>query len=274
MRIAVVAPGTPLTADLAARCTELADAHVPGAELLFHPQCFLSEGHFAGSDAARQDALVEAANDPNIDAIWFARGGYGSCRIAGDAIERLNDHARAKTYLGFSDAGFLFAGLYKAGIGRVAHGPMVGDLRRDGGEEAVLRALRWLVGRDADALEPGLTPAPTVAFNLTVFSQLLGTPLQPDLTDHILLLEEVSEYLYRIDRAFFHVTGNANVRKVAGIRLGRCTEIPPNDPPFGMDEEAIARHWCEVAGIPYLGRADIGHDPANKVVPFGSEAIC
>jgi muramoyltetrapeptide carboxypeptidase len=58
-------------------------------------------------------------------------------------------------------------------------------------------------------------------------------------------------------------------RQLAGIRLGRCADVPENDPPFGEDEEAVVRFWCERAGIPFLGRADIGHDSANKVVPFG-----
>jgi muramoyltetrapeptide carboxypeptidase len=75
--------------------------------------------------------------------------------------------------------------------------------------------------------------------------------------------------MYRTDRSMFHITSNPNVRGVAGIRLGRCSDVPENDPDFGETEEEIARHWCERAGIPYLGRADIGHDSANKVVPFG-----
>ena len=83
------------------------------------------------------------------------------------------------------------------------------------------------------------------------------------------MLEEVSEQMYRIDRALFHITASAAIRGVAGIRLGRCSDIPPNDPDFGEDEEEVARYWCERAGIPYLGRADIGHDVDNKVVPFG-----
>jgi muramoyltetrapeptide carboxypeptidase len=107
------------------------------------------------------------------------------------------------------------------------------------------------------------------AFNLTVFSQLLGTPLQPDLTDHILMIEETGEYMYRIDRSLFHITSNPQVRRVAGISLGRCSAIPENDPDFVLDEVAIAQHWCAVSGIPWLGRADIGHDAANTVVPFG-----
>ena len=82
------------------------------------------------------------------------------------------------------------------------------------------------------------------------------------------MLEEVSEHHYRIDRSLFHVTSSPSVRKAAGLMLGRCSDIPANDPDFGQDEEAIARHWCEVAGIAWLGRADIGHDVNNKVVPF------
>ncbi len=66
-----------------------------------------------------------------------------------------------------------------------------------------------------------------------------------------------------------HITSHPSIRRVAGIRLGRCSLIPPNDPEFGSDEEDIAKHWCEVSGIPWLGRADIGHDIDNKVVPFG-----
>jgi muramoyltetrapeptide carboxypeptidase len=75
--------------------------------------------------------------------------------------------------------------------------------------------------------------------------------------------------MYAIDRALFHVTSNAALRKVAGIRLGRCSAIPPNEPEFGCNEEEVVQYWCRIAGIPYLGRADIGHDIDNKIVPFG-----
>jgi muramoyltetrapeptide carboxypeptidase len=83
------------------------------------------------------------------------------------------------------------------------------------------------------------------------------------------MLEEVAEHMYRIDRFLFHVTSNPGMRRVAGIRLGRCAPIPPNEPDFGQSEVEVVRHWCEVSGIPYLGRADIGHDSENKIVPFG-----
>jgi len=75
--------------------------------------------------------------------------------------------------------------------------------------------------------------------------------------------------MYRIDRTLFHINSNAGIRQVAGIRLGRGSAIPPNELDFGQTEQEITRHWCAVSGIPYLGRADIGHDIDNKIVPFG-----
>jgi muramoyltetrapeptide carboxypeptidase len=271
IKVGIVAPSSRLEHAMAERVTALAAERYPSVELGFHPQCFLSAGHFAGTDAQRAAAFVETANDPAIDAVWFGRGGYGSGRIAEDALGKLNEAARAKTYLGYSDAGMLLAGLYARGFAGVAHGPMPADINRTGGEKAVARALAYLSGDAGDVLEPSVAASGKVAaFNLMTFSQLLGTPLQPDLAGHVLMLEEVSEYLYRIDRSLFHVTSNPAIRRVAGIRLGRCSAIPENDPDFGQTEVEIAQHWCARSGIPYLGRADIGHDADNKIVPFGA----
>lgn len=270
MRIAVVAPSSRFGEKAADRVRTLAAADFPEAELIFHPQCFLADNHFAGSDKDRTDALVEVANDPAIDAVWFARGGYGACRIAEPALARMGPSARTKTYLGYSDGGYLLAGLYRAGFPSLAHGPMPQDIMRDGGDSAIARALAWLTRRSPDSLEPGLEAGRAhAAFNITVLGLLLGTPLEPDLAGHLLLLEEVSEHMYRTDRAMFHLTGNPAIRKVAGIRLGRCNDIVENDPDFGQSEEEVVRYWCGRAGIPFLGRADIGHDSANRIVPFG-----
>jgi len=105
---------------------------------------------------------------------------------------------------------------------------------------------------------------------MTVLATLLGTPLQPDFTGVELLLEDVDEHHYRLDRTLFGITAHSGLKGCAGIRLGRCDPIPENDRPFGQDEEAIAQHWCQASGIPFLGRADIGHDVGNHVVPFGT----
>jgi len=265
MKIAVVAPSCTLKREAAAG-VEAIVAGRGDCELAIHPQCFLSEGHFAGSDSERLAALREVMADPSVDAVWFARGGYGSNRIAEAAIARLPDAARGKLYMGYSDAGFLLAGFHKAGL-EVAHGPMPQDVLRDGGEAAIHRALDWIVCRDPSALEQAME-APALAFNLTVLSNLLGTPLEPDFAGVELMIEEVSEHLYRIDRTMFHVTSSPNVRKVARLRLGLVTDVLPNDSDFGRDERAIVSDWCARSGIPFGGRAEIGHDASNRVVPF------
>jgi muramoyltetrapeptide carboxypeptidase len=272
IKIGVVAPGSRVDPTVAEKVTALAARLYPSAppEIRFHPQCFAVAGHFAGDDETRAKAFLEVANDPDMDALWFARGGYGACRIAERVIAGLEASARGKIYLGYSDAGMLFAGLYKAGFPGIVHGPMASDINRSGGAAAVARALAYLIDRSADALEPSLSArAPTAAFNITVLCHLMGTPFEPDLAGHVLMLEELGEQMYRIDRSFFHLTSNPNIRRVAGIRLGRCSDIPPNEPAFGAGEEQVVEHWCRLAGIPYLGRADIGHDVENKVVPYG-----
>jgi muramoyltetrapeptide carboxypeptidase len=128
------------------------------------------------------------------------------------------------------------------------------------------RVLGYLSG-DRSGLEPSLERHPTVAFNLTTLAMLCGTPSMPGLAGHLVMVEEVSEHLYAIDRLFFHLT--AHLGGVAGLRLGRVSDVPRNDREFGASPEEIARHWCDRHAIPFLGAADIGHDAANKIVPFG-----
>ena len=264
-RIAICAPATPITRDAARAVEALAGAH-GGCELHFHEQCFIRHGHFAGTDAQRLEALLDCANDPGFDAVWFAKGGYGANRIAAEAVARMGPAAQGKAFCGYSDGGYLLAALYRARIGRPAHAPMPLDIIRDGGEAAVRRTLDWMSG-DGSGLEPGLDERPAVAFNLMTLAMLVGTPLMPDLTGHVVLVEEVAEHLYAIDRLFFHLSHH--LRGIAGLRLGRISQVPENDRPFGAAPEEIAREWCARAGIAFLGSADIGHDGANTIVPFG-----
>jgi muramoyltetrapeptide carboxypeptidase len=267
MKIAVVAPSCSLKHE-AAQAVEAIVRARGDADLVIHPQSFLSDGHFAGPDEVRLAALREVIADESVDAVWFARGGYGSNRIAEAAARDLPASARRKTFLGYSDAGFLLAAFDRAGLD-VAHGPMVQDVAREGGEEAIHRALDWLVRRDPAAVEPGLEGGkPALAFNLTVLSSLLGTPLEPDFAGADLLIEDVAEHEYRIDRIMFHVTASISVRSCSRLRLGRISEIPENDPVFGSDVEAIVKDWCGRSGIAFGGSADIGHDARNRVVPF------
>src|SRR4051812_32181303 len=131
-RIGVVAPASRMSAEVAERVPALARSLYPDRtpEIIFHPQCFASHGHFAGDDETRARAFLDIANDESYDAVWFARGGYGSCRVAEAVMGRLTETARRKTYVGYSDAGILLATLYRAGFEGVAHGPVAQDILR------------------------------------------------------------------------------------------------------------------------------------------------
>ncbi|MEL6529522.1 MAG: LD-carboxypeptidase [Pseudomonadota bacterium] len=265
--IVICAPATPITRDHATALEALVADEFPQHRVTFHDQCFERRGHFAGDDLRRLTALLECANDPAFDAVWFAKGGYGSNRIAEAAIAQMNAPARAKTYVGFSDCGYLLAALYRAGIGQSVHGSMPVSARSEGGREAIRRVLKWL-GGDVSGVEPSLDgTTPAVAFNLITLAMIANTPTMPDLSGHVVMVEEVAEHLYSIDRIFFNLVNS--LPRLAGLRLGAITDVPENYVEFGQTEEEIAQYWCARAGIPYLGRAEIGHNAANRVVPFG-----
>jgi len=269
MRIGVLAMASVANPEAVAPASGFAAVAYPEVDLVFHPQCFEVAGHFAGTDAARAAAFLEYANDPAIDAIWFLRGGYGSNRILPLIMPELGPAARRKTYLGYSDMGFLLGALYARGIGKPVHGPMVSDIRRQHGDQTVARSLGWMARGDRQGLEPGLDGRPAAAFNLSILGALIGTPWLPDLTDHVLLIEDVSEAMYNIDRLLFHMAHATQLKGIAGIRLGALSDIKPNEPAWNETPEAMMARWCGEMGVPFLGRAEIGHTQDNHVVPFG-----
>src|SRR5215470_8491251 len=160
-RIGVVAPASRMSPEVAERVQRLAGSLYPDRtpEIFFHPQCFATHGHFAGDDELRAKSFLDIANDESYDAVWFARGGYGSCRVAEAVMSRLTEPARRKAYVGYSDAGILLAALYGAGFKAVAHGPVAQDILRDAGDAAVGRALAWIIDRAPEALEPTVSRA-------------------------------------------------------------------------------------------------------------------
>ena len=269
MRIGVVAPASIGNKDAEAPFTAFAALAYPEVDLVVHPQCWETAGHFAGDDARRASAFLEFANDPGFDAIWFLRGGYGSNRLLPLVMPQLGPAARHKSYLGYSDMGFLLGALYARRIGRPCHGPMASDIRRKGGDQTVARSLGWLVRGDRQGLEPGLDGRPAAAFNLSILTALIGTPWLPDLTDHVLVIEEVSEPMYRIDRMLWTVGHATQLRGLAGLRLGVVNDIQANEPAWTEPLEVMIARTAASLGIPYLGRAEVGHSQSNHVVPFG-----
>ena len=269
MRIGIVAASSVARPDALSPMMAFAALAYPEADFTVSPHAFDRAGHFAGDDDIRAAAFLALANDPAIDAIWFLRGGYGSNRLLSRVMPALGDAARRKTYMGYSDAGFLLAALYARRIGRPCHGPMVSDMNRQRGDQTVARALGWMVSHERAGLEPGLKGQPSVALNLSILTALIGTPWLPDLADHVLIVEEVSEAMYAIDRMLFTLGSATQLRSLAGVRLGMVNDIKANEPAWGESLDEMMTRWCRELGVPYLGRAQVGHDQANCVVPFG-----
>src|SRR5262245_20723813 len=104
-RIGVVAPASRMSPEVVERVPTLARSLYPDRtpEIIFHPQCFASHGHFAGDDETRARAFLDIANDESEDGVWFGRGGYGSCRMVEAVMSRLTVLSRRKAYVGYSE---------------------------------------------------------------------------------------------------------------------------------------------------------------------------
>lgn len=201
---------------------------------------------FAAAEDDRVAAFLSAAAADHNDAVWCAPCECNVPSAALAILAGLPESARSKTFLAGPRAGFLLAGLYK-------HGRRVIQVPRTDSEDAGLAAL----------MQPASNAAPMAAFDISILSQILGTPLEPDLAGHVVVLGEDADYLYRIDRAMAHIAMNPSMQRIAGFKLGAVANIKPNDPPFGQTEEEIVVYWCARSGIPYLGRA------AESAVRFG-----
>lgn len=232
---------------------------------------------FAGDDAERLAAFERLAADPELRAVFFVRGGHGVLRVLpGIDWARLARNRRA--YVGYSDlTPFLLEVVRRTGT--VAfHGPMVAtDLARglDVDErESLLTALAgelpaelpvegWL-GGDGRAVE-----GPILGGCLTLLSSTLGTPWRPRLGRAILLLEDVGEPLYRLDRLLTHLRLSGSLAAVRGIVIGsmRGLDEAPDVP------SSIPERVSRLApGVPVAWGAPFGHGGANLTIPLGATA--
>ena len=198
-------------------------------ELAPSPSLFERHWYLAGNDDVRTAALVDSFADPGNRAVVCARGGSGAGRL----LPRI-DFGRLplKPLVGFSDNGALHCALQATGRISV-HGPVVTQLA-DQPPWVSDRLFALLEGRVPDPLEgksvvPGVVEGPLIGGNLTVFATLLGTRWLPETNGAILLVEEVSEPPYRIDRVWTHLRNAGVFSRIGGIALGQFLDCEPND---------------------------------------------
>lgn len=261
-RVAVVAPGGALEpARLEAGLSLLREWEL---EPVLGPHLFARRRWLAGSPEERAADLTWALGADGLDAVWFARGGSGTA----DVLPRLPwERLPDRPVLGFSDATALLVAL--AARGRTAiHGPVLTSLAN--ADPLTLAATRDLV-REGRA--PRLTarhlsgpaslrPGPLVGGNLTVLASLAGTPWALRAAGVVLLLEDVDEAPYRLERSLAQLIAAGSLEGVRGVVWGellRCGEDP------GPVLEMIAERLAPL-GVPVLCDLPVGHGPRN--LPF------
>ncbi|WP_250029496.1 S66 peptidase family protein [Paractinoplanes maris] len=237
---------------------------------------------FAGTDDERLADLDDAFRDPAVRGVFCMRGGYGMQRIV-DRVDFAAVRADPKVVMGFSDVTALHAALWReAGLVTV-HGPTAGQFER-GPESLTVRAARRAVTLSDPVTVTAVTAEPTYAVrvegvasgtllggNLAMLASTIGTPHAPDLTGAILLLEDVEEEPYRVDRMLVHLRRAGWLAGVRGIALGQftnCVGTNPDYPPIAD----VLREQLAALGVPVLGGLPIGHGAEQVSVGLGVPA--
>ena len=264
-RIAALAPGTwldpadPLLDQLEQRCRQ------QGWTLLRPTELQRRWRWFAGRDHQRAESLRRAWLDPAVDALFYVGAGWGSSRVLEQGW-RLP--AGPRWCVGFSDCSALLLAQWAAGSLGAVHGWF-------GGEAAQWQRLvdlleqRPTAALQGEAVQGAIAEGPLVVSNLTIATSLIGTPWLPDLRGAILVLEDIGEAPYRIDRQLSQWRSSGLLQGVAGIGLGRFSwaedDVLPGD--FTMEEILLER--LAPLGVPIVRRLPVGHGRPNLALPLG-----
>ena len=230
--------------------------------------------YLAGTDSGRLSDLNAALRDPDIDGVWCVRGGYGVLRLLEtvdyEALRRV-----PKPVIGFSDITALHAAIgVKAGVISY-HGPTARGTLAEFSKTSLERALvdggnPAGAAEQAEVLVSGAARGRLAGGNLAVLTALTGTPFFPDLEGSILVLEDVNEPVYRIDRMLRHLRLTGALAGVAGLMFGAFTERGDD-----ADSVPLARLLLETAeaiGAPCVSGAPIGHLDEQWTLPLGALA--
>ena len=224
--------------------------------------------YFSGRDQERAVEITRAWADPSIDAVISLGGGWGSARVleAGFEFPR-----RPKWSLGFADRCSLLLAPWAAGLPGAIHGSTSGT------EDQWQRTVDLLKGRpvaplDGRGIVPGIGEGFLVVTNLTVGTHLIGTPWMPHLDGTILVLEDVGEAPYRVDRMLTQWRSAGLLDKVAGVACGRFSWMEDDIQPGDFSMEEILENRLGGLGVPLVVNLPIGHGLPNQALPLGQRA--
>ena len=269
--VGIVAPASPFDRDIFNQGLNILASM--GFRTFVPDEIFENKRYLAGSDARRAKLVTQIFQDPSVDAIVCARGGFGCLRI----LPRLDfDVIRTnpKVFIGHSDITVLLAAI-TAKTGLVTfHGPLVTTLAE--APELTRQSMLAAISSDTHlkvtpgkgvTIKAGRAQRPIIGGNLTTLCHLLGTPFEPRFENHILFLEDRGEAYYRIDRMLFQMKLAGCFDGIAGLILGSFEECGALDGIYRIFQECF-----QDVHIPILAGFDVGHGNQNLTLPFGIDA--
>lgn len=234
---------------------------------------FRKQQYLAGGDRHRADILNRLFEEPSVKGIVCARGGFGSVRIL-DYLDFGIIRRNPKFFSGFSDVTVLLTALSQECRMVVFHGPMVTSLATadTASKKAFFQAatstekIRFALARGR-ILRPGRATGPVIGTNLATLCSLVGTPYAPELAGHILVLEDIGEAPYKIDRMLTQMRMAGCLSGLAGLVLGSFLESGRIDGILKVFEKAFMDF-----DIPVIAGFDVGHGRRNLSLPIGLAA--
>ena len=274
-RVALVAPAGQLRGtDDVARAE--ANSRALGWEPRVGPHALERHGYFAGRDADRLADLNAALADDTVDAVWCLRGGYGAMRLL-PHLDYAAVARRPKTLLGYSDITALHAAIGGRANLVTLHGPVARNpltpFSRDSLERAAIRAEDSCgVAPGARVIRPGRTEGRLAGGNLALLAALAGTPWAPKLDGAILVLEDINEAIYRVDRMLVQLQLAGMLAGVRAIVFGHCTDCAEEEGEGRRTLDDVLREVADALAIPCLAGVPLGHIDDQWTFPLGATA--
>jgi muramoyltetrapeptide carboxypeptidase len=274
-RVALIAPAGPLRG-AEELDTALAQARALGWEPVPGEHALGRTGYLAGDDERRLHDLNSALADDTIDGIWCLRGGYGAMRLL-RGIDYDAARRRPKAVIGYSDVTALHAALGRESDAVTFHGPTARSALTEMSRDSLLRAVveqtdSCGVASGARVLRSGRARGRLVGGNLALLASLVGTRYAPDYGGALLVIEDVGEANYRIDRMLRQLELSGALDQIAGIVFGHFTEgSDPSDVSARRLDEVLAEA-ADFAAVPAIAGAPIGHIADQWTIPLGAMA--
>ena len=272
-RIRIVSPAGKVQKDKVLPGIEL--LHEEGYEVILGKHIFDKDHQYAGNDLQRAADLQDAINDTKTKSIVCARGGYGTVRL----IEKLDFSPLLKNpkwLVGFSDVTVLHSVLNKLGLASI-HGSMPGFFLENKKITRSFLSLMELLSSGRSKVEvsghalnrKGICSGELVGGNLSLLYSLQGTPWQLETSGRILLIEDLSEYFYHLDRMMQNLRLAGQLKHLSGLIVGGFTEMKDNDSPFGKSAYEIILEAVHDYNFPVCFDFPVGHQKNNFALKCG-----